>query len=85
MLPPGILKVKTLSALGRRPELWATAVRSLRCHAPNGWWKRAPFLPLPDPSWINFRLETAYGGDGNEPISAEELIAWLEWRAATSI
>ena len=42
-----------------------------------GWWRRAPFLPLPDPAYLRFRLETQYGGD-REPDPAD-LVTYLHW------
>ncbi|HEX4979989.1 MAG TPA: hypothetical protein VFV35_07985, partial [Acidimicrobiales bacterium] len=30
------------------PSLWSTAVIQLGRLAPRGWWRRTPFLPLPD-------------------------------------
>ena len=41
------------------------------------WWRRPPFLPLPDPDYLRFRLETQYGAAGRpEP---DDLVAYLEW------
>lgn len=72
------------AALARRPDLWSTAVRSALSLAPNGWWRRAPFLPVPDPEWLRFRMATAYGGtgrvDSDSPFDTDDLITWLEWR-----
>lgn len=84
-LPAGLLSFDVLLAVLRRPALWPTAIGSLRDLAPSGWWRRSPFLPLPDPGWIHFRLETAYGGDGSQPIGAAEFITWLEWQATKPI
>jgi hypothetical protein len=28
---------------------------------PRGWYRKAPFLPLPPPLYIKWRLRTAYG------------------------
>ncbi len=74
------------SALVRRPDLWATALRAGLSLAPTGWWRRPPFLPLPDGRWLRFRLATAYGGDGrfgpDSPFDVDDLITWLEWRKA---
>ncbi len=71
-------------ALIRRPDLWTTALRSALSMAGRGWWRRSPFLPLPDPGWLRFRLATAYGGEGrvdaDSPFEAADLITWLEWR-----
>lgn len=64
-------------ALARHPALWGTAVtQALRLAAP-GWWRRAPFLPLPDPDYLRFRLETQYGSD-REPEPAD-IVTYLHW------
>lgn len=67
-------------AVIRRPDLWSTAIKAGLSMAPSGWWRRRPFLPLPDQGWMHFRLETAYGGDAPGPMQAEELTTWLEWK-----
>lgn len=74
------LSTPAARALALHPRLWPTAVRAALELAPRGWWRRAPFLPLPDPDWLHFRLVTAYGGDGDQPMGAEELLTWLEWK-----
>jgi hypothetical protein len=60
-----------------RPWLWWTALRQLARMSRPGWWKRPPFLPLPDPAYARFRLETAYGPDGK--LRSEDLVSYLEW------
>jgi hypothetical protein len=65
-------------ALGRRPSLWATALGQVRALAAPGWWRRAPFLPLPDPGYLAFRLQTAYGDPVAEPRPAD-LVTYLHW------
>lgn len=71
-------------ALARRPDLWASALRSTKSLVADRWWSRRPFLPVPDRDWLEFRLATAYGGDGHGRgfggLRAEDLITWLEWR-----
>jgi hypothetical protein len=42
-----------------------------------GWWRRRPYLPLPDPDYVRFRLLTAYGS-GGEPTAAD-VVAYLRW------
>lgn len=60
-----------------RPSLWGVAiVQALRLASP-GWWRRAPFLPLPDPAYLRFRLETQYGSD-HEPEPAD-VVTYLHW------
>ena len=46
------------------PGLWWAALGALRRLARRGWWRRAPFVPLPGEAYWRFRLVTAYGGDG---------------------
>jgi hypothetical protein len=44
-----------------------------------GWWRRPPFLPLPAPDYLRFRLQTAYGGDGDRVPDPEDLVTYLRW------
>lgn len=67
------------SAVGRRPDLWRTALRQIRLLAAPGWWRRPPFLPVPPGPYLRFRLQTAYGGDGRGPIRSDDVITYLEW------
>ena len=73
----------TLRALIRRPDLWPVALRSVLQLAPRGWWRRRPYLPVPDDDWLRFRMVTAYGGEGSvtaeQPLPAEDVIVWLQW------
>jgi hypothetical protein len=65
-------------AVVRRPGLWRVAVaQALRLAAP-GWWRRWPPLPLPDPAYLRFRLQTAYGDPDRGP-GPEDVVAYLEW------
>lgn len=67
-------------AVARRPDLWAVAVaQAVRLARPR-WWAHAPFLPLPDPHYVRFRLETQYGRDAPaDGIGPDDLVAYLEW------
>jgi hypothetical protein len=66
-------------AIAIRPHLWWVAVRQTARIARPGWWRRAPFLPLPDADYLRFRLETGYGAVIVPP--AADLVAYLEWCA----
>ena len=64
-------------ALARRPALWGTACsQTFRLAAP-GWWRRAPFLPLPTADYLAFRLETQYGND--QPPKPADVVTYLHW------
>jgi hypothetical protein len=66
-----------VAGLAAHPTLWPTAVAQAHRLAPAGWWRRAPFLPLPDPEYVRFRLETQYGAHHDpEP---QDLVTYLRW------
>ncbi len=66
-----------VAAVARHPSLWATAASQARRLAAPGWWRRRPFLPLPDPDYLRFRLETQYGADrAPEP---HDVVTYLRW------
>ncbi|HUP70495.1 MAG TPA: hypothetical protein VM142_11880 [Acidimicrobiales bacterium] len=69
---------KILVVLAFRPHLWSTAVCQLLALAPSGWWRRRPFLPLPDADYLAFRMETMYG-DGAASPAASDVVTYLEW------
>lgn len=54
-------------AVLRHPRTWCAAMGALRRFAPRGWWRRPPFLPVPDERYWEFRMETAYGDQGASP------------------
>jgi hypothetical protein len=64
-------------AVARRPSLWGTAVGQVFRLARPGWWRRRPFLPVPEPEYLRFRLETQYGSDRDpEP---GDVVTYLHW------
>jgi hypothetical protein len=65
-------------AVAARPDLWLVAVRQLLRLAVPGWWRRWPPLPVPDPSYLAFRLQTAYGDTGRAPEPAD-VVTYLHW------
>lgn len=61
------------------PSLWFTGVRQVRRLARHQWWRHQPYLPLPAPDYLRFRLETAYGGDGDRPPDPDDVLTYLQW------
>ena len=61
-----------------RPWLWAVAARQALRLAVPGWWRRPPHLPLPDPAYVAFRLETMYGRGTRAPAPAD-VLTYLQW------
>ena len=43
-----------------------------------GWWRRWPPLPRPDPAYLAFRMETAYGSGAARPTPAD-VVAYVRW------
>lgn len=60
----------------RRPGLWWTTIRQVFRLAPNGWWHQWPFLPIPPPEYVEFRLKTMYG---DSPPNPADMVDYLEW------
>ncbi len=67
-----------------RPGLWWAALGALRRMAVPGWWRRRPYLPLPDDRLWGFRMVTAYGRPGAIP-EPEDVISYLEWCRSTRV
>lgn len=68
-----------MSIVLRHPSLWAVGVRQVAVLAPRQWWRRPPFLPLPAPDYLRFRMETAYGGAGDQLPEPQDLVTYLRW------
>jgi len=66
-----------LAVIGR-PSLWPTAVRQARRTAPPGWWRRAPFLPVPSGDYLRFRMVTQYG-EAERPPDPADVLDYLAW------
>jgi hypothetical protein len=46
--------------------------------APTGWWRRVPFLPVPDRSYLRFRIVT-HLGDADRRPTADDVLNYLTW------
>lgn len=74
-----VLTGSAYRAVLKRPWLWVTATGALFAIARRDWWRRPPFLPIPDPEYLAWRVGTAYG-DGGHPIAEGDVVSYLEWR-----
>jgi len=68
-----------IGAVIKQPRLWGEAVRAAMAMARDGWWRKPPFLPVPNRAYLRWRTATAYG-DSKAPIDADDLVAYLRWR-----
>jgi hypothetical protein len=69
---------RAAAAVAARPRLWPAALRQARALVPARWWRRRPYLPVPDREWLRFRMTTAYG-DPAAAIDVDDLLVWLAW------
>ena len=76
--PRWVWMLRACLALLRRPDLLAVAVRQGASLARRGWWRRPPFLPVPEPGYLAFRLQTMYG-DPERPLDPDDLVVYLSW------
>jgi hypothetical protein len=70
--------VGAVAAVLGRPGLWPTALRQAFLLAPPGWWRRAPFLPLPGADYAAMRATIQYG-DPKHSIEPQDLLKYLSW------
>jgi hypothetical protein len=74
-----MLTFRDVLAVAIRPWLWATAVGAVFAFARRGWWRIPPFLPLPDPDVVAWRVTTAYG-QSDMTLVEGDLVSYLQWR-----
>jgi hypothetical protein len=46
------------------------------------WWADPPFLPVPDRTYLRWRMYTAYGAEDTVP-PLEDLLRFVRWRRET--
>jgi hypothetical protein len=64
------------------PRLARDLLRTAWAFRRRAWWRRPPFLPLPDPTYLKWRMYTAYA-DENAVPPAEDVIRFARWRRET--
>lgn len=72
-------RLAILLTMLRHPRLWRIALTQVVALRRSRWWLRPPFLPLPDPKYLQFRSQTAYGGDGTTILHPDDVVVWLRW------
>ncbi len=75
----GATIVTVVGALALRPWLWPAALAEAGRLARPGWWRRRPFLPVPDEALWRFRMETAYGGSGEAVPERADVVSFISW------
>jgi hypothetical protein len=71
--PPGLARhliAHPVDAVSVATSAWALRRR--------GWWRRRPFLPIPDEAYWRFRMTTALGEPEAVP-TVEEVVTAARW------
>ncbi len=75
----------TLQLAGRAilsPRLAIDLIRTAWAFRRREWWQTAPFLPLPDTTYLRWRMYTAYGHERAVPPVAD-VRNFARWRRET--
>jgi hypothetical protein len=75
-----VLRLALRAAL--RPRLAVDLVRTAWVFRRRGWYRRPPFLPLPDPVYLRWRMYTAYADERAVP-PVEDVERFARWRRET--
>ncbi len=75
--PTLILRLALRAAL--RPRLAVDLLRTAWAFRRRRWWASSPFLPLPDRTYLRWRMYTAYGEADALP-RPDEIIRFARWR-----
>jgi hypothetical protein len=61
------------------PRLAADLLSAAWAFRRRNWWRRAPFLPLPDRTYLRWRMYTAYADEAAVP-PIDDVIRFARWR-----
>ena len=64
------------------PRLAVDLVRLAWSFRRRDWYRRPPFLPLPPPEYMRWRMFTAYGDETAVP-PVEDVVRFARWRRET--
>ncbi len=76
------LAIRLAARAALRPRLAVDLVRTAWAFRRRGWYARAPFLPLPDPTYLRWRMYTAYADEDAVPPE-EDVVRFARWRRET--
>ena len=82
---PGTWSSLTLQLAARavlRPRLAVDLVRAAWAFRRRGWYRRPPYLPIPDPTYLRWRMYTAYADEDAVP-PADDVTRFARWRRET--
>lgn len=65
-----------------RPRLALDLLATAWAFRRRSWWRRAPFLPVPDRTYLRWRMYTAYADEAAVP-PVDDVIRFARWRRET--
>jgi hypothetical protein len=65
-----------------RPRLALDLLKTAWAFRRRRWWASAPYLPLPDRTYLRWRMYTAYGNEDAVP-PVEDVVRFARWRRET--
>lgn len=83
--PAGSWTGLTARLVGRAllsPQLAVDLLRTGWAFRRRHWWRQGPFLPVPDRTYLRWRMYTAYGDEAAVP-PLEDVIRFARWRRET--
>lgn len=78
--PSLVLQLSLRAAVN--PRLTVDLLRTTWAFRRRGWWRKPPFLPLPDREYLRWRMYTAYGDEAAVP-PVQDVIGFARWRRET--
>lgn len=78
----GGLTARLAARAALSPRLALDLLRTGWAFRRRDWWRRAPFLPLPDREYLRWRMYTAYGSEDAVPPPLD-VIRFARWRRET--
>lgn len=76
------LAVRLAARAALRPRLALDLLRAVWAFRRREWWRRPPFLPLPDQDYLRWRMDTAYA-DENAVPPVDDVVRFARWRRET--
>jgi hypothetical protein len=64
------------------PRLALDLLRAAWAFRRRSWWRKAPYLPVPDRTYLRWRMYTAYA-DENAVPPLEDVVRFVRWRRET--
>jgi hypothetical protein len=64
------------------PRLGVDLIRAAWAFRQRRWWAQAPYLPLPDRTYMRWRMLTAYA-DENAVPPLDDVVRFARWRRQT--